>query len=99
MSTERALSARERARLRGLAHGLKPVMQVGREGVDDASVAALREAFNTRELLKIRVLPAAPEDVRETAEVLAKEVDGAVVVQTVGRVAVLFCPRPEELGG
>lgn len=74
-------------------------MQVGREGVNDASVTALREAFNTRELLKIRVLPAAPEDVRETAEVLAKEVDGAVVVQTVGRVAVLFRSQPEERGG
>lgn len=99
MSGDRGLSAGQRARLRGLAHALKPVMQIGREGINDASVAALREAFNTRELLKIRVLRSAPEEVRETAEALASEIAGAVLVQTVGRVAVLFRPTPEEQGG
>jgi RNA-binding protein len=93
------LRGAERARLRGLAHGLRPVVQIGREGITVASLTALQEAFNTRELLKVRVLSSAPHDVRNTAQTLVSKIDGATLVQTVGHIAVLFRPRPEEHGG
>lgn len=76
-AARKPLDTRERAQLRSAAHALKPVLQVGRGGVNEASVAALREAFNTRKLLKIRVLPAAPNDIRDTAEALASKIDGS----------------------
>lgn len=56
------------------------------------------EAFNTRELMKIRVLESAPNDTNEVAEQLAAEVDGARVVQVIGRTAVLYRRDPDHPG-
>ena len=89
------LTSKQRAHLRGLAHSLKPLAHVGKEGVTPAAVRALQQTFETHELVKVRVLEAAPEDVRETGHALAAGVDGATVVQTVGRIATLYRPDPE----
>jgi RNA-binding protein len=54
------------------------------------------ETLSSRELVKLKVLEAAPESVRATAEALAEKIDNAVVVQVVGRTAVLYRPHPEH---
>lgn len=89
------LTSKQRAHLRGLAHALKPTLHVGKEGVTDAALRALRQTFEAHELIKVRVLEAAPEDARTTAHALAAGVDGAVVIQTMGRTATLYRPEPE----
>lgn len=43
----------ERAHLRGLAHRLKPVVQVGRTGVTEALVGAVGRALESHELIKV----------------------------------------------
>lgn len=90
------LSSKQRAHLRGLAHALRPVAHIGKEGVTPASVRALRQTFDTHELMKVRVLEAAPQSARETAYAIASEIDGAVVVQVVGRNATLYRPDPDD---
>lgn len=90
------LSARQRAQLRALAHPLKPLLHVGKEGVTSAAVHAARQALSTRELLKLRVLEAAPEGPRASAEALAAKLEGAQVVQVIGRTAVLYRPQEGE---
>ena len=89
------LTSKQRAHLRGLAHALKPLAHVGKEGVTPAAVRALQQTFDTHELVKVRVLEAAPQDARETARALAAGIDGAHVVQTVGRNATLYRAHPE----
>ena len=89
------LTSRQRAHLRRLAHGLKPVVHVGHEGLP-AVTASIEEAFNTRELLKVKVLESAPEDARETARAIATTLGGVHVVQTIGRTIVLFRTHPED---
>ena len=84
------ITPKQRAHLKSLAHHLKPVVFVGKEGITPHTVRSLEEAFNSRELLKIKVLQAAPMHVREGAAELAARIDGAVVVQTIGRVGVLY---------
>lgn len=90
------LTSKQRAFLRSEAHHLKPVLFLGKEGVTPSAVRSLEEAFNTRELLKVKVLEASPVDVREAGEALAAGLDNAVLVQTIGRVAVLYRPDPEK---
>ena len=92
----RELTAKQRAHLRSLAHHLKPIFHVGKEGVTEAAVRAVKEAFNTRELLKVKVQEAAPVDVREAGAALAERLGDAHLVQTIGRTAVLFRPHPER---
>lgn len=97
------LTSKQRAELRALAHHLKPILHVGKEGVADATVDAAIEAFNTREVMKVKVLENAPLGVRESAEALAQRIEGARVVQVIGRTVVLFRSHPEHprigLGG
>lgn len=90
------LTSRQRAFLRSLAHHLKPIVQVGAEGVTDPLLKTVQEAFNTRELLKVKVLEGAPEGPRETADLIVAALDGVQVAQTIGRTAVLYRPDPEE---
>lgn len=90
------LTSKQRAHLRSLAHRLKPVVQVGTEGVTPAVLASIEDALRTRELLKVKILEGAPVDVRDAAEALSTEIDGAHVPQVIGRTVVLYRPFDGE---
>lgn len=89
------LTSKQRAHLRSLAHDLDPVVRVGKDGLSDAVVDAAEEAFNTRELLKARVLDNAMEGARDVAHALAERLDDVQVVQVIGHVAILYRPDPD----
>ena len=90
------LTSKQRAHLRSLAHHLKPILQVGTDGVSPAFLRSLGEAFNTRELLKVKVLDGAPEDPRATGDAITTAMKQIEVAQTIGRTLVLYRPFPEE---
>jgi RNA-binding protein len=90
------LNPKQRAHLRSLAHHLKPILHVGAEGVTDAVVDSVREAFNTRELLKLKVHETAPVDVDAAASEIAGSIRHAHVAQTIGRTMVLYRPFPDD---
>ena len=90
------VEGRSRAHLRSLAHHLKPILQVGTEGVSEAFLRSLEEAFNTRELLKVKVLEGAPEEARATGDAIAARLPNAHVAQTIGRTLVLYRRHPEK---
>lgn len=83
------LTSKQRARLRSLAGALEPVVMVGKGGVTDNVVREVENAFNTRELLKGRVLESAMMTAREVSDELAARThsDG---VQAIGGVFVLY---------
>ena len=90
------LTPRQRAHLKSLAHALKPIAHVGKGGVDDDVALALAEAFQNRELLKVKVLDTAPVTAREAGEQLAAQVSGARLVQVIGRTIVLYRQHPDH---
>lgn len=69
---------------------------MGTDGVTDAVVESVREAFNTRELLKIKVHESAPIGVDDAASGIAGRIDGVRVVQTIGRTIVVYRPFPDN---
>jgi RNA-binding protein len=89
------LSPKQRAHLRSLAHHLKPILHVGKEGVSDSAVTAVETAFNTRELLKVKVTDGAPLPAREAGDEIAARIEGAHHVQTIGRTVVLYREHPQ----
>lgn len=91
-----SLSSKQRAHLRSLAHHLKPVVHIGKDGVTASTVEATEQALNTRELLKVRVLDAAPEDAGSAGRLLADRLEDVELVQVVGSVVVLYKPFPEN---
>jgi RNA-binding protein len=91
----RELTARQRATLKSLAHPLKPILQIGKEGVTDATARSVEDAFHNRELLKLKVLESAPAEAREVGGMLAGAIENAHLVQVIGRTVVLYRPHPE----
>lgn len=89
------LSSRQRAHLRSLAQTLKPIAHIGKEGVTDAAIRGLGQAFQTHELIKVRVLETAPESAKDTGRALAERIDGTVMIQSIGRSVVLYHPDPD----
>lgn len=90
------LTSRQRAHLRSIAHGQDPLVHIGKEGLTDPVRAAVAEAFNTRELVTIRVLDNAPRSVRDVAEDVADALDDVQVVRTIGGTALLYRPDPDD---
>jgi len=91
-----SLTSKQRAHLKRLAHHLKPVVQVGAGGVTDAVAGSVADAFNTRELLKVKALESAPAPIRQLADDLADRLDGVHAVHTIGRTAILYRRHPER---
>lgn len=89
------LSSKQRAFLRRLAHGSRPLVLIGTEGVTEAVVTSVEDALRTRELVKIKLQEAAPTDARAASDEICARIAGAHPVQTIGRTAVLYRPHPE----
>ena len=89
------LTAKERAHLKARAHALDPVVHIGHEGLTDAVVSEIDRALTAHELIKIR---AGGDDRMERAAFLEEicEKTGAAPVQRVGKILVIWRPRPEE---
>ena len=90
------LTSKQRAHLRGLANRLKPVIHVGTEGVSEKLLASASEAFNKRELIKVRAQEGAPGPIKALANDIASHLPGVHVIQTIWRIAVLYRPHPED---
>lgn len=91
-----SLTARERASLKGRAHPLEPIVHVGTAGLSDAVVKETDRALIAHELIKVRI-GSADRHARAAlvAELCAKT--DAAAVQSVGKVAVLWRPRPLDV--
>ncbi len=87
------LSGKQRRFLRSEAHHLDSLIQVGKEGLSDSVVAAIAQALNDHELVKLRVLENAPLDRRQLADELPGRV-GAHCVGQIGHVVTLYRRHP-----
>ena len=65
------------------------------DGVSDAFLRSVDEAFRTRELLKVKVLDGARGNARATAEEIMARLPGVHAVQTIGRTVALYRPLRE----
>lgn len=89
------LSARERAHLKARAHALDPVVQVGNTGLTDNLMAEVDRALTAHELIKVRI----PTDDRAARVAMGDEIcarTGATAVHRVGKVLILWRPRPQQ---
>jgi RNA-binding protein len=76
--------------LRGVAHGIKPVVQIGKEGITEGVIRATDEGLALHELIKIKFINPKEKDLKETitAEVAAKT--GSEPVGMIGHTAILY---------
>lgn len=80
--------------LRGLGHGLKPLVFIGSGGLSDPVVAEVDSTLAHHELIKIRVRSGSREE-RDAVigEIVART--AAELIQRVGNVALIYRPAEE----
>ena len=89
------MTSKQRAYLKGLAMTMEPILQVGKSSITPEHTAAVAEALEARELIKINVLQNCLDDPREIAEVLAERTNSQVV-QVIGKKIVLYKKRKRK---
>lgn len=88
------LTAKDRARLKARAHALEPNVSVGNAGLTKAVVAEAERALAKHELVKVKV----QVDDRDLRKQIGDEIGaatGAAVVHRVGKIVILFRPKPD----
>jgi RNA-binding protein len=94
-TTRAVLSGKQRRHLRALGHALRPVVQLGKGGIDDGLIAAIDQALVDHELVKVRVGESAELDRHEAAAALATRTRSEVA-QVLGNTVLLYRAHPEE---
>lgn len=85
------------ARLRAIGHQLRPVVMIGDKGLTEAVIEATQAALARHELIKVKVPAGERGDRRALLELIAEACE-ARVVQSIGRVGLLFraAAEPDE---
>ena len=82
------LKGSEKKYLRGLAHGLSPIVFIGKQGLSDTVITDIKRALNDHELIKIKFI-----DYKDKKkEILSKieEITESCCAGNIGNVAVLY---------
>lgn len=88
------IKSSDRKKLRGLAHHIKPIVQLGRNGLTDQLIQAVNTALNDHELIKLKFM-----DFKSSKQVLSEEISKksqSQVVGMVGNSVIFYKPNPNE---
>ena len=66
-----------------------PIIQIGKNGLNDQIKTSVRQALDARELIKVTLLQNTDENIHEVAEILEEEI-GVETVQKIGRILILY---------
>jgi len=89
------LTGKQRRHLRALGHALRPVVQIGKEGVTESLVDAIDRALLDHELIKVKIGENAGIERHDAAELLAART-GSEVAQVLGNVLLLYRAHPDQ---
>lgn len=90
-----SLSTKQKQYLKGLAHPLNPLVQVGKEGLSPGLIANTIQELQHHELIKVKLGQNSGLDKHETSEKIA-EITGSTLVQLIGKTIVLYKPNPKR---
>ena len=90
------LTTRERKLLRKLSHDLRPLIQIGKNGVTPGMIANIDKALKDHELIKIKYLE--HKDQKKTLTRQIVEETGSDLINQIGNTATLYreSPDPEK---
>ncbi|WP_080146162.1 ribosome assembly RNA-binding protein YhbY [Marinilactibacillus piezotolerans] len=89
------LTGKQKRYLRAQANEMSPLFQIGKNGLTAEMVAEFEEALENRELMKVQLLQNTDVEPKEAKDFI-EEHSSINVVQTIGKVLVLFKPSTKE---
>lgn len=88
------LNGKQRRKLKSLAHHLKPVVYIGKNGITDGLMAAVEQALDDHELIKIKFIDF--KDAKRAFLDKIAEGTGAEILNLIGNIAIVFRQSREE---
>lgn len=85
------LTGKQRSYLKGMAHNIKPITQIGKLGVTENFLSQLDDALEAREIVKIHILESSLLDTKEAANEIANLLN-AEFVQAIGNKFTIYRP-------
>ncbi len=88
-----SISQSQRQFLRRLAHDLKPIVHIGKNGLSDSLFESAGIAIDTHELIKVKF-----NDLKDERRELAEELAGqlrAELVGVIGNIAIIYRRQPD----
>jgi RNA-binding protein len=76
--------------LRGLAHGLKPVVLIGQKGLTDELVKSAEHALQIHELIKVKFNDFKEKDQKEQISNELERKTGSELIGSVGHIYIFF---------
>ena len=83
------LTGKQKRYLRSLANTIKPITQVGKDGLTLNFYQSVEDAFNTHELIKINILKTCDLDINEIAAEISLN-SSSELVQKIGKTLVFY---------
>lgn len=90
-----ALTSKQKKFLKGLAHPLVPVVQIGKEGINQGVIEATDKELLHRELIKVKIGKNANLEKTAAGEKLSTATESNLV-QIIGKTLVLYRENPER---
>lgn len=81
--------------LRGLAHGLKPVVFIGQKGITPSVLESIREALSSHELIKVKFLEFKDRESKAQLTVEIERRTDCCRVGLLGHIAIFYRPHPD----
>ncbi len=94
MSQPEKLSNNQKKYLRGIAHGLNPMIMIGANGVTESLMEELESTLTHHEILKIKIASADRDERQKITERILKQT-GALLVQAVGKTCIIYRQNEE----
>jgi len=88
------LTGKQRRFLRAQGHALRPIVLVGKDGVDDGLVAAVDRGLTDHELVKIKIVGAELDRDAAADEIATRT--KSEVAQILGNTVLLYRAHPDE---
>lgn len=87
------LTSGQRAFLRKQAHDLRPLVQIGKNGLTPNAIATINDVLLAHELIKVKFL-AFQDEIDDLTRTIAEETNGSIV-GVIGNTLILYRQHPE----
>jgi len=89
MSQPEKLTTSQKKYLRGIAHNINPMIIIGANGVTESLMKELESTLEHHEILKIKMASADRDDRKQIVDYLLEQT-GALLVQSIGKICVIY---------
>ena len=90
------LKETQKKRLKGMAHGLKPVVMIGQHGLKDSILDELVTALDYHQLIKVKISVGDRDARDQIIKQLLAHAKKALLIQQIGNIAVLYQRNPDK---